>query len=216
MPQENFALRLDWDVGIAERKTQLSSWLDKYGSRYLVVYETHEGENPHVHAFFTSEKSMNTLRVSLKRTFEWINGNGSYSLKECDEKHEDYLRYMCKGDGKDEKPVVLVSQGFEFSEDEIAKWHEEYWVTNSLLTANKKKRSEVLLRGTMVEQIEKICKEKGVRSREDISREYIRLYRELRKPINIFQARSVVNTVILLLCPDSREEDILVGAICNN
>lgn len=207
----NYALRMDYSESQFDR---LRSWLEACNGRYLVVYETGEGENPHVHVGFTSEKTLNALRVDLKRKFPELVGNGSYSLKEGDDNFDDYIIYMCKGDGEEEAPVVLMRHGLDFSDEKIEQYHERYWVNNAQIRESKRKRSA--FGGTTVEQVEKICKEKGVRSKEDIAREYIRLYRDQRRAINVFQARAVVNTVSLLVCPDSREEDILVGAICNN
>jgi len=204
----NYALRMDWaDV----RRDLLSSWLSAVSSIFFVVHETADGENPHVHVFFSSDKKLNALRISFKRKFPDLVGNGAYSLKECDDNFEDYYLYMCKGDSQENLPVVLMKQGVDFSDDKIKEYHDRYWVNNNQIKISKRKR--VAFAGTVVEQLEQICKEKGVRSKEDIAREYIRLYRDMRKPINCFQARAVVNTVTLLIKPDSNEEDILVGSI---
>lgn len=196
--QRAFALRMDY---VMEDKEKLREWHDKQScGSYLVVYEDHAGENPHIHSIFWSDKKMEALRKSFKRLFNDKTGNGAYSLKECDDDTDAYLRYMCKGGSKSEMAVVLMKCGLDYDDERLKSSHEEYWVNNELLRHNKRKR-EALRKMSVVEQVEKIAKEEGVRKndREGIAKIYIRMYREARKPINSFAARAVVNTVQCLL-----------------
>jgi len=214
MPSAHYAFRMDYDR--ASDKSRLSDWFSANASNFLVTYEEADGENPHVHAIFISDKSIAALRASFKRSFEDKRGNGAYSLKQCTEDPDSFVNYICKGSSEEDGPVVEFAQGFEYGDDRVAAAHEEYWVNNASLKASAKARAAT--RGNMVEVVEKLCKEEGVRpyDRKGIARVYIREMKKARKPINIFAARAVVNGVVVALDDDSSgaSEDI-VSAIAN-
>lgn len=197
MPGQAYALRIDWKDS---DKDKLVEWLESNGcGSVLCVYEDHEGENPHVHLIIWSEKKLEALRKSFKRAFPEHVGNKGYSIKVCDDDTDAYMRYMCKGKDKNTLPRVVYRMGLDYTDDNIKRYHEQYWVNNDALMTNKRKRGELKL--GLIERIEKICKDEGVRKndREGIAKIYIRLYRDARKSINTFAARAVVNTVQILL-----------------
>lgn len=209
------ALRMDWDD--SKDYQRMSQWLAAVATCYFVVFECHSGENPHVHAIYETDKTLNACRVSFKRKFDDKVGNGSYSLKECDDDIDAYMRYMCKGNSKDDLPDVKIRQGLEYTDDKIKEWHDKYWVNNASLAENKKKRKLVRSGETAVETVERLCKEQGVRKsdREGIAKVYIRLCKDGRKPINTFAAKAIVNTVCLLLDDTDDNLEQLARCIAN-
>lgn len=205
----HYALRLDVDQ---LDKPTLSEWLSANGTGFLVCYEEAAGENPHVHVVLYTDKKMDALRKSFTRGFPTKTGNGGYSLKKCDDDVDAYMRYLCKGTSPDIGPCVWTAQGLDFTPEKVADAHARYWVNNAALVQNKVKRVKC---ATIVEELELLCKRKGVRKgdKEAIALEYIKLYRDGRKGINIFHARSVVNTVACLLDDSGDTERILAAQI---
>lgn len=191
-----------------------ATWLASVCSAYLVVLEVGTvTEKEHVHCALHSDKKLSAVRKSFQRAFSSLpDGNGTYSLKECDDDWENYLLYMCKGASKNEDPVVWLKQGLEYTDERIAEFHERYWVNNAQLEVNKRKRKA--FSGTVVEVVEKLAKEKGLRhtDREEVAKLYIKHYVELRKPINSFAAKAVVNTVCVLLDEDNDSALSLLAA----
>lgn len=207
-----FALRMDYDRD-ADRGT-LSHWVSANADRYLVVFETADGENPHIHAIIHSTKTIATLRASFKRAFPTKTGNASYSLKKCDKEFRDYELYMCKGVDRDTPPVVEMRQGLEYTDEAIAEAHGKYWVNNAAIQQAREERKNAL-KLDIVEAVEKVCKEKGVRShdRKGIALVYIRMKVRSKRGINLFQARAVVNTVSCLLDDTGDTEEDLASHI---
>lgn len=209
VPRIPFAIRVDLTDGDRPR---LKEWLDKNSAgSYLAVAETHDGENPHAHVVVWIEKKLSGVRTSFKRAFEDKVGNSGYSLKPCDDDVEAYMRYMCKGNSKEDAPDVICSMGLDYTDEKVAAAHEAYWVNNSALTSNKKKRKAIPNAETVIEKLELACKEKGVKDKCEIAKMYIRMMRDARKPINTFAAKAVVNTVSVLL----DDTDAAIEALAN-
>jgi len=196
-PKIRFALRADVKDGF---RPKLDVFLGKCATGFIVAYETADGENPHIHAIFDAEKSLKAVRNLFVRTCDDHKGQKDYSLKVCDDNWEAYIRYICKGINKDSPPVIWTRQGLDYTPEVISAAHKAYYVNqDSVDQDNKKKRK--LDGGSVIHQIEAICKEKGYKSyqREDIAGVYLDMFRDARKGINVFAARAVVNTVCLLL-----------------
>jgi len=189
----NYALRVDGDGH------DVVPYLDRYSSNYFVVRED-TGDNQHVHVFFVSDSRLSALRKAAQRL--WT-GNGSYSLKECASDYTDYLVYLCKGESESVKPVVVARQGLDYTDEWVEARHGEYWVNNAKITENRQKRKR-MRESNIVEKVEEEAKNLGLRwtDREGIAKVYIRMYKDSRKGINVFHAKSVVNTVVCLLCED--------------
>lgn len=209
MAGQHYALRLDVSQ---EDKEPISTWLSSNGTAFLAVYEEGENENPHVHVVLYSDKRIDSLRKSFVRAFPGKTGNGGYSLKKCDDDVDAYMRYMCKGIDPELGPTVWCHQGLEYTAEKVSDAHGRYWVNHEALVNNKRKRVKT---ATIVEELELLCKRKGVKKndKEAIALEYIRLYRDARKPINIFHARGVVNTVACLLDDSGEAEKALAASI---
>lgn len=202
-----YALRADVVDGF---KDQLDKFLSKVATGWIVAYETKEGENPHIHAIFNAAGTLKSIRNHFVRICDKHKGNEMYSLKRCDDDYDAYIRYICKGDAKDKDPVIWTRQGLDYTESVIEAAHRAYYVNQEAVIENARKRKKVET-GNMVEQVEKICKERGYKSndREEIALVYMDLFRDARKGINVFAAKAVVNTVCLLLDnPDCQRRDL--------
>lgn len=209
-----FALRCDYSRDAD--KQRLSDWLSANADSFLVCYEEVADENPHVHAVLFSGKTLDALRKSFKRVFEEKRGNAAYSLKPCSGDVDSYVAYICKGTEED-GPVVECAQGLEFSGERVKEAWERYWDVNARLHAAAKERSAAK-GANMVEVVEKLCREQGVRAydRKGIARVYIREMKKCRKAINIFAARAVVNGVCVALDEeDGGATEDIVTSIAN-
>jgi len=191
-----YALRVDVFDGLKDR---LSQWLSSVANGFIVSFETTIGQNDHVHCIVDCHKSIKVIRSSFCRAFPESVGNKSYSLKLCDDEYLAYVRYICKGKDKETDPVIWIRQGLLYRDEDIKDAHEKYWVNNAAIEENRTKRKAV--DGNLVEQLERICKKKGVRAmdRQRVAEEYIKLFRDARKGINVYAARAIVNTVCLCL-----------------
>lgn len=196
----NYALRIDLD-GV--ERSDVRDFIAAAGSCYFAVAETVDGENPHVHAFITSDSKIAALRKKVQRFLSGDRGNASYSLKECSDEYSDYFRYLCKGDSNSQMPDVLCMCGIEFTDEWVKSMHDEYWVNNEALVRQRHKRKKIQS-ATAVEKLEERCKEAGVlwNQKNEIALEYIKMCKAGRKAINVFSARSIVNAVCVALCPD--------------
>lgn len=193
-----FALRVDGDDQVRDR---LVAWLRDLSGSYLCVREDADG-NVHYHCYLEDVRSLAGLRTALRRA-ELTGGNGAYSLKPCSADHVPYLQYCCKGERPDLGPVVEAKHGLLMTDENVQKWHDDYWVTNEQIQANRLKRKG-LRSLTIVEKVEEECKHQGVAwsNSQLIAEVYIRMMRDARKSINTHAARAIVNTVQVLLCPD--------------
>lgn len=189
----------------------MSTWLSKNCATYIVCREL-AATNPHLHIYGDTELQYKGLQTSFRRAFPLHIGNESYSLKKCDGNYDDYLKYICKGDSKLEQPDIICRQGIDFTDAWIVQQHASYWVTNDDLMKNAKKRDNLKFRGTVVEQLEQACKEAKLdgHDRTAIAKLYVQKYVDARKPVNVFHAKGVVNTVCAIL--SQFEFDQLVDA----
>jgi len=205
-----YSLRLDVS---SDTKAKLLDWLPKCAYSWIVAFEEEQG-NPHVHLVLDSVHAEKSLRHHVVRAFG-VKGNSGYSLKACYEDFSGYIRYICKGKSKDEPPVIWSHQGLEYSEASIKEAHEKFWCTRESVIENAGKRRR--LKENVVEEVERLAKAKGFKGfeRVEVARVYISLFKTARKAINVFAAKSVVNTVCLLLDKGEQEEDHLASKIAD-
>jgi len=208
MSSLHFALRLTEHNH--EDMELLSSFLSSKCSNFLACRET-EASNPHAHVYGITGLSYKGLQTAVRRHFPQHIGNAGYSLKQCDNEVIDYLRYICKGDGEGEYPDVVCRQGLEYTDEFIVELHEAYWCTNAVIKENSLKRDRLKLKGTVIEQIEKQAKELKYtgHQREEIAGLYVKMYVDARKPVNVYHAKGVINTVCAIL--SGAQFDILVN-----
>jgi len=187
----------------------VDKFLTKHCSNYLCCRE--EAAHSHVHVYGRSTLKFKGFQSAVRRSFPEHIGNGGYSLKECDAEVYDYLKYICKGEGEGQYPDIICRQGLEYSDEKIVELHEAYWCTNAVLLENSKKRDNLKLKGNIVERIEKEAKQLGLlgHDREEVAKLYCKMYVDARKPVNVYHAKGVVNTVCALLSGHSF--DLLVS-----
>jgi len=204
-----YALRAD--VLGESFQADIVQWIRQFDS-YMLVFETAKDENPHVHAVIHTQLKIKQLRNSFTYKFKEHTGNKAYSLKQCDDEFDAYIRYICKGTSKDDEPVVWAKCGLLYDDETIREAHGMYWVNNAALVKNRGAATRVE-KMKPVELVEKECKELGLKGfdREGIAKVYIRLWRDARKPINVYAARAVINTVSQLL--DGGSDDDLARKI---
>lgn len=197
MQSAQYALRVDYTAALHD---VLLSYLGKHADSYFFVLEGEGTTNPHVHGIFASSKKLAALRKAFQRDFS-MSGNSQYSLKQCQPDVSGYMRYMCKGISRDVGPVIWGYSGLVYGRAAIDDWHSAYWVNNAVLRENVNKRQKLEDRGNMVEQLEAQAKLLGYNGhdRMEIANLYISLYVDARKPISVFHAKSVVNTVCIAL-----------------
>jgi len=207
-----YALRVDVFDGF---KPRLLAWLSTVALGWICAYEC-EGLNKHVHLILDSALKIQALRSAFCRAFTECVGNKSYSLKVCDDDHDAYIRYICKGPEKEVPPIIWSRQGLLYTDDGIKEAHAAYWVNNEALKENSKKRKAVE-KENIVEQVEKKAKELKLKSydRVGVARVYIRMFRDARKGINVFAAKAIVNTVCLLLEGGDASETALANKIAD-
>lgn len=187
------------------KKTELVAWISTFDG-YILVREE-KGENHHCHAIIDTIKTCKAVRSDFVRKFPECVGNAGYSVKVCDDDWHAYIRYMCKGEAKEVPPVIWGRSGLLYTDDYVNAAHEMYWVNQAAVLENAGRRKK-LDKLNLVEDLEKRCKAAGHTSRSEIAREYIRVYRDARKGINVFAARAVVNTVWCLIQGEHAEEEL--------
>lgn len=201
-----YALRIDLDGVDAPA---VAAFLGQHSDSHLVVREGGD-DNPHTHAYLTSDKKLPAMRKAVQRFLSGDRGNASYSLKLCADDYSGYLRYMCKGESSGDLPDVVGRCGLEYTDEWVKTQHEEFWVNNVAITKARQKRKG-MSGPTLLDQLEERVKERRVswEKKTDLAREYIRMYKEMKKPINIHHARAVINTLQVVLCPDDSAIDAL-------
>lgn len=160
------------------------------------VRETVEGEgNEHWHWILVTDKRISQVRTSFNRAVPECKGNASYSLSLVKDV-EKYKRYMAKGDHEGVLPEIAWSHGLDWTSEEFERLHEAYWEENRKL---KKRKT-----GSVTDHVVDLCKAQNVRwdDRLKIGDLYIRELVERHKSINLFSAKSAINLIQILLCPN--------------
>lgn len=202
-----YALRVDLKNG---DQSDIVEYLDSTGGAYLLVREGGD-DNPHVHAIMESDREIRMLRQDLKRKLSWLAGNGDYSLATVRDL-EKYERYCCKGH-EGGAAIVVARMGIRYSDSFLEERRSQYWQEQADYKARHKRKG--LHSATIVEKVEEICKNKGIRWDQEskIGAEYLKLLSEGKKGVNAYQLRAVVKGVQLQLCPDDSCIDrILIDA----
>ena len=208
-----YAIRVDHKV--SSDLSNLGTWLDSFSTQYVVCREGDSTSNVHYHGYALSHSKISAVRVNFKRRFPDHIGNDGYSLKVCDSEVHQYYNYLCKGNSEYELPEIVLRQGLQFDEDWIKSHHDAYWVRNSELSRSSKQRKELAVYGNVVERVELEAKRLKLsgRDREELAKIYIRMYTSAKKPINIFHAKGVINSVSCLL--DECNIDVIASEIAS-
>lgn len=204
--------RLDLNADLTKEKAL--AYLSKWFATYFVVEENNEQlDNPHLHLFGRSEKTITQLRNAVNRA-GW-KGNKCYSLKTCDVDTERYVRYMCKGPDASTGPTIIARQGFDYTDEFISQQHEAYWDENKALGLRKRKLEKAAAYSNLVAYVTDECKRRAIGGleREKIAEIVVEYYAEHNKPLNVYYARGVVNTVSVKLDNGDRARQNLAWEI---
>lgn len=208
--QFEYAIRITFRDFVAD-SAALSVFLSFSFLEWLVCRE--QAAEDHCHIYARGALKLKGLQAAFKRFFPEHGGNGGHSIKECDNQVYDYQKYICKGASEDEPPIIISRQGLLFTDEYIAELHAAYWVSNVEIKATAKKRDHLRLNGSIVEQVEREAKKLKLSGacydREAVAAIYVKLYVDARKPVNVYHAKGVVNTVCALLSGSSF--DLLVA-----
>lgn len=149
---------------------------------------------------------LQAFRVALTRAVPGLKGNAAYSATEVKDV-EKYERYMCKGESDGVGPQVCWRNSLKYLDDKLDELHVAYWETNRTL----KKRTAGSMVDFVVEEAKRLCVD--WKDRRRLGKIYAKEVCARRKPLNIFAAKSCVNAVQCLLCPDDEAFD-MIGALC--
>lgn len=167
----------------------------------FAVYEKAGDNNEHHHWYLevNGYKNVQTFRVALTKKIPGLKGNGSYSVKECDDDYERYWQYMCKGAGSGTGPQVVWRHGLIFTDEKLEELHQAYWNENRM-----KKRAKV---EPIMDVVYDQLKADGTawRDREAIAHAYIRELYKRNKPINLYSVKSACNLLQVRLAPVADE-----------
>lgn len=184
-----------------ENLVKLSAFLSHAFVQWLVCRE--QAAEDHCHIYGRGALKLKGLQASFKKFFPDHGGNAGHSIKQCDSQVYDYLKYICKGSNQDTPPIIVSKQGIDFTDEYVAELHAAYWVSNAEIRNNSKKREHLKLAGTIVEQVEREAKQLKLSGqcydREAVAAIYVKMYVDARKPVNVYHAKGVVNTVCALL-----------------
>lgn len=200
----DLAIRVD--ILHEDNVSSLVGLLDSLGGSYWIVREGGV-ENPHLHVHLRTDRSLNAVRLAFKRKFTEHVGNGHYSIKLCDSDVSGYDRYMAKGGGEDDDPIIIARQGVEYTMEWVQQQHVDYWCVNAELMAKRRRK----MGGNVTDQLLQRCLDKGIKGRGGIGNEYLSLCLESNRSINIFAGKAAINTVWLKLCDTSEARDTLLG-----
>lgn len=175
------------------------SFVENKGASGWCVRETgDDGTNEHWHWYIevTGFKNVQAFRVALTRAVPDLKGNGSYSVKECDDQVERYWQYMAKGEADGEGVIPVWRHGLLWTDEYIDELHAKYWAENHVFKKQK------------LRHIDEVVLEKAMEAKVawDVPYELQKIYiKELflrNKPINLFSVRSHCNLLALKLAPD--------------
>lgn len=171
-------------------------------------------ENEHVHAYIRTTATDRAVRERIRRLVgPTARGNKAYSLKSADPGLLDrYERYCCKGQDRETPPLLLGAIGIKYNEDWFMRRQAEYYEEADTLRAPTNK---ALCGPKLVARLLEICRSVGIAwdARDQIAQEYIKLYIGWGKPINVYSAKGVVNTVSCLLSDGEEGVKWLAGQI---
>lgn len=187
---------------------KLIEWLASDSGAYMVVREKHD-DNPHFHVVLHSKKKIQPLRMSFRRKFPELSGNGGYSItlvRDLDKYH----RYICKGSDRETEPDVVGANGLCYGAESIQQWHARYWDA-----AQERQRAVASL--PVADAVLEKLKEDAVNwsNREKIAEEYIRELLARNKSINLHAVKAAVSLLQCKLCPDDSAIKDLAGHCVN-
>lgn len=196
-----------------EDMQSLRSWIAEKSPGHLVV--RHEGDSdearPHWHALLWSDKKDQAFRLDFKKGNPAFVGNRSYSLTQVVKKKDDdpvaaYERYMCHGACEGDPVDVVMCHGLKYTPEWFQEQNRLYYAARREFAKKEKKAADTV---SVVNEIEKICRSRGLSSREEIARAFIQYNVERSRPINLFYGKSVINTVSVKIGGRVAEDELV-------
>ncbi|EFJ50314.1 hypothetical protein VOLCADRAFT_88798 [Volvox carteri f. nagariensis] len=182
------ALRIDRDLD------SVKLFLDRcsgFGVREVA------GSNEHWHFLVETDsyRNIQSFRVALTRKIPTLKGNACYSATVVSDL-EKYERYLAKGESEGAGPEVVWRHSLKYTDEKIEELHIGYWTENKRLRKRKA--------GSVIDAVIDIAKDENVHweRREKLAELYLKEVVSRNRPVNIFAARSAVNTIQIQLCPD--------------
>jgi len=88
-----FRSRFDEKPGF--KMVDLERYLSKYATSYLLVRHEPRSNNPHYHAWFSTEYADSTVRLMLTKHMPYLKGNEGHSVQACDPlRRDEYRQYL--------------------------------------------------------------------------------------------------------------------------
>jgi len=206
----------DWTLEDLVRYVD-DEFLDRYTPCFLATFEIGKiSETPHIHIYCRSQYDSNPFRLHWRRCLPRLCGNsGLYSIKTGGPTEDDRLRelrYICKGNGADKPPLVVLQEGFTTTDEDVARYHREFYENAPNVGV---KTGKDRCGASVVDQVLDRCKKREPplewNACDAIVREYLGLCREKRRRVSKFEATSVVLGVRNCLCADDSFENAFIG-----
>lgn len=194
---------------LGEHDDEVRRYVADHGVHFIVRHGVDEDDaRPHWHALFTSSKKADALRNHFTRTLKLKGGNGQYSLKEVKDE-EIFERYMCHADGDGAVVHVVSAQSPADQPDKYGvEWcrerNKEFYAKRRDFNRQAKKE-----RKSIIDDCVDRCGELPEKSRERVAKVLLCVYKERRAPMNTFQMRAQLNTILSLLGNKDAEQEIL-------
>jgi len=190
-------------------------WIVEKSPGHLVVKHNADADVPrdHWHALIWTDKKEQALRFDFKKAVPEIVGNKVYSLTEIKKKTDEdpvlaYERYICHGSHEGDIVSVVSSCGLKYTEAWFVEQNELFYETRRTY-AGESRRKNV----DMVTHLVTVLRQANLKSREEIARRLVNFYKDEGRPLNVFFARSVVNTVWVTLDDSNEAQEELVREI---
>lgn len=143
-------------------------FLRKLEVKALLIVKEDPGNNPHYHYYFESDKSESAIKKARTRfeAMKPFKGNKYISISVLRESKEEYLRYLCKGYNVSkpyslhcktkEAPKIVHRTICDLLDEDIVKYHNEFWEVNKELVKDKPKVKRKVTTWTQ-QLVEDIC-----------------------------------------------------------
>lgn len=185
--------------------SRLRSFMSKYADAYLIARE-YGGRLGRLHfqCWATTRLTRKNFQQNVKNAMGDAigKGNAGYAVNEEDIRCPEALqRYCCKGEARGKLPDIVCAQIVNYNDEYVTRYHESYWDDNE---ARKKsiKEKRVGMYEALYEFVDTLGRPA---TREDIARQYIRICKQIDKPIDVYRARPVINLVWAKVAPEAEE-----------
>lgn len=139
MVMTRIAIRFD-ETEVLTREKVKELFRTKFDGSYVVTRETvgDNGDNPHYHAVWQTERSVPTARTFISRALS-VRGNGEYSVS-AERFDGATLEYALKGvhdERQDRPPDIVCMCGLDLSAEKVEEYRRNYWERQAKIAADK-------------------------------------------------------------------------------